>query len=215
MFVFNTKTRVDRTFKMNELGKLFKVDTVMKEETRVIDKIVLEQVLSQGTLNIQSSEACQEIYLFGIYMKEKEVPMQWIKALDQITSPHTYFVIYYRSEVKELCIYRRVEQDTVKRYRAYESPWKFIVEQTLPHCKQLLDVYEAQVTALIPLARQRDETTQDLLKRYEEVQKLDKQIKALEQKINREKQPNKKFELARQLRGLQEDYKKKRGMQYE
>lgn len=212
MFVFNTKTRVDRTFKMSELGKLFKVDAVMKEEAKSIDKVVLEQVLSQDTLNMKSSEACQEIYVFGIYIKEREVPIHWIKALDQITSPHTYFVMYFRNEVKELCIYRQVEQDTIKRCKTYETPWKLEGDQDLPYCKQLVDVYEALVTSLIPLCRQKGETTQQVLQRYEEVQKLDKQIKGLEQKINCEKQPKKKFELARQLRVLQGDYNKKRGM---
>ena len=211
MFVLNTKTRVDKVFKMRELGKLLKVDQAMKEEAKVIEKIVLQQVLTQDTLNIKSSEACQEIYLFGIWMQEKEVPIHWIKALDQLTSPHTYFVVYYRQEVKELCIYRQVEQDVIKRYKTYESPWQQEVEQTLPHCKYLVDVYETYLKALLPLKQQEGETLQQLLQRYEEVQKLDKQIKTLEQKINREKQPKKKFELARQLRTLQGDYNKKRG----
>lgn len=211
MFVLNTKTRVDKVFKMRELGKLLKVDQAMKEEAKVIDKIVLQQVLSQGTLNIKSSVDCQEMYIFGIWMQEKEVPMHWIKALDQLTSLHTYFVVYYRQEVKELCIYRKLEQDIIKRYKTYESPWRQEVEQTLPHCKHLVDVYEAYLKALIPLEQQEGEMIQQLLQRYEEVQKLDKQIKILEQKINREKQPKKKFELARQLRTLQGDYNKKRG----
>ena len=211
MFVLNTKTRVDKVFKMRELGRLLKVDQVMKEEANAIDKIVLQQVLTQDTLNIKSSEACQEIYVFGIWMKEKEVPVHWIKALDQLTSPHTYFVVYHRQEIKEMCIYRQVEQDVIKRYKTYESPWQQEVAQALPHCIDLLAVYEAYLKRLIPLEQQKNEMIQQLLQRYEDVQKLEKQIKILEQKISRERQPKKKFELARQLRVLQGKYNKQKG----
>lgn len=211
MYQFNSKTQINRTFKMRELSKLFKVDSKMKEEAQQIDYIALEQVLSPQTLHLEGAGGCEEIYIFAIHLKEKETPWLWVKALDQVTTPHTYFRMYYQGEVKEIGIYREKVDEEIKHYKTYENEWHLVAFNQLPYCKDLLEVYSCLLEGLIPLKRAEEESLKALLGRYEEIQILEKQIKSLEQKIQREKQSKKKLELARALRALQGEYREKRG----
>lgn len=206
MFEFNSKTVVNRTLKKNELTKLIQMTPEIRQEMKYIEVVSLSQVLSYKTLHIEEKESCREIYVFDIQVSDKEVPYYFIKALDEVTALHTYFIISAKHLQKELCIYRIVTSECIKRHKLYETPWQEEKNSQLPHCTNMLHVYEALVESIIPLQKRDNEGLNILLHRHEQVQKIAKQIKSLEQKAAREKQPKKKFELARQLRELQGDF---------
>ena len=163
----------------------------------------LEQVISTGTINMKSNEDCKEIYIFEIELKEKKVPLWFIKSLDEATKLHTYFILLYSELVKELCIFRQVQEGTIKFGKVYESEWHKEDLKELPYCKNIKDVYKNLVIQLIPIVPNEDEELEDFIDRYTQIETLKKNIQNSEKKAYKEKQPRKKFDIGRDMRKLQ------------
>jgi hypothetical protein len=203
MFKFNSKTQVDRVFKIKELYKIIKADKVVKVDAAYIEKVTLDQVISTDTINMKSNEECTEIYIFKIELNQKEVPLRFIKSLDEAIKLHTYFILQYGELVKELCIYRQVQEGTIKFGRVYESEWQNEDLKELPYCSNIKDVYKNLVFGLIPMAPNEDEELNGFIDRYIYIEKLRRNIVNFEKKAYQEKQPRKKFDIGRDIRDLQ------------
>lgn len=202
MFNFSSKTHVDKVFKVQELYKVIKAGKEIKEDASCIDKIILAKVISSDTLNMKSSDDCKEIYIFEIELKEKKVPIEFIRSLDKVTKLHTYFILRYLNQIKELCIYRHVQGDMIKFGKEFESDWKIAEFKELPYCSSIKDIYKNLVISLIPIVPKDNEELEEIIERYFQIQKLKKDIDGLEKKAYQEKQPRKKFDIGRDLRNL-------------
>lgn len=202
MFKFSSKTQVDKVFKLKELYKMINADKEIKEDAAIIDKIALAKVLSSNTLNMKSSEECKEIYIFHIALKEKRIPIKFIKSLDESIKLHTYFILQYGEQVKELCIFRQVQEDVIRFGKVYESQWQNEAFEELPYCSSIKDIYKYLILGLIPLRPKSNENLAEFIERYSQVQRLKKDIEILEKKAFQEKQPRKKFDIGRDIRSL-------------
>lgn len=203
MFKFSSKTEVDKVFKMRELYKVIKADKTVKLDAIYIEKVTLTKVISFDTINMKSNEECREIYIFKIELKEKQVPLSFIKALDEATKLHTYFILQYGEQFKEICIYRQVQDDIIKFGKVYESDWQNEELKELPYCSSIKDVYKNLVFGLIPVVPNEDEELEEFIQRYSQIHKLKKEIVCLDKKAYQEKQPRKKFDIGRDIKNLQ------------
>lgn len=202
MYSLNSKTKVDKVFKVGDLLKRITQDKAVKQEAKNIESFTLEYVLNPDTIHIQGNEQCHEIYIFRIKLKEKQVPEIFIKEFDKLIELHTYFILECRDEVKELGIYREIHENGIKRGMVYETPWQEEMTEDMPYCHTLKDVYDSLFKTLIPLAPKEDETLEVFLERYEQVQKLQREIVTLTRKAQTEKQSRKKLDLGRQVTKL-------------
>lgn len=182
---------------------MIKADQSIKADAACIEKVILEEVISTTTLHMKSDEICKEIYIFKIKLKEKKVPLLFIKSLEQVITFHTYFVLHYKEEVKELCIYRQMREDKIQFGKVYETQWQEQVLKELPYCSSLKDVYRHLLLQLIPLTPRVEEDLATFITRATQIEKLEKQKITLHKKAEREKQPRKKFDLGRDIRSLQ------------
>lgn len=202
MYSLNSKTKVDKAFKMTDLFKLIKADKMIKQDAAIVQSVVLEHVLNPQTIHLKNDDKCQEIYIFRIKLKEKRVPELFIKKLDEVIELHTYFILEYESEVKELGIHRVIYESTIKRGKLYEIPWQEEVEENMPYCHKLKDIYDRLMMTLVPLESKEEEDLEAFLCRYEEVQKLQREIVTLTRKAQTEKQPRKKLDIGREVTKL-------------
>lgn len=202
MYSLNSKTKVDKAFKMTDLFKLIKADKTIKQDAAIVESVMLEHVLNPQTIHLKNDDKCQEIYIFRIRLKEKQVPELFIKKLDETIELHTYFILEYESQVKELGIYRVIHESTIKRGKIYETPWQEEVEEDMPYCHKLKDLYDHLIMTLVPLESKEDENLEAFLCRYEEVQRLQREIVALTRKAQTEKQPRKKLDIGREVTKL-------------
>ena len=202
MYSLNSKTKVDKAFKMTDLFKLIKADRTIKQDAVIVDSVVLEHVLNPETIHIKNDDKCQEIYIFRIKLKQKQIPKLFIKKLDEVIELHTYFILEYKLQVKELGIYRIVHESTIKRGKLYETPWQEEVEENMPYCHKLKDVYDHLIMTLVPLESKENESLEAFLCRYEEVQKIQREIATLTRKAQTEKQPRKKLDIGREVTKL-------------
>lgn len=207
MYSLNSKTKVNKVFKLADLLKLIKADKQIKAEAKMIESVVLEHVINEETIHIAGDTACREIYIFRIKLNQKDTPELFIKALDEITQLHTYFILEYSNQVKEMGIYREVQDEHIERGKSYTTQWQEEALKELPYCHKLVDVYEALMVSLIPLERRQNETLGQCLERYEQVMKLEKEIEVMVHKAQKENQSRKKLDLARKVTKLKAELK--------
>lgn len=207
MYALNSKTFVNKEFKKKEILKLIKGDKNIKKESSCIGKITLNNVISEDTLNMKFDDSCKEIYIFKIDLIEKIIPIEFIKSFDKVIELHTYFVFEYEEEIKELCIYRHIENNSIKRGNVYESNWNKQELKELPYCMNIKEIYNNLIFNLVDLKPNEDEEVNCFLERFSNVTKLKKEINALEKKAFKEVQPKKKFEMGRIIRKQKEELK--------
>lgn len=200
MFELNSKTLVDREFKTKEILKMINADKDIKKDASFIEKIILTNVISEETFNMKANSLCKEIYVFNINLKEKRIPIDFIKAFDRNIELHTYFIFEFEEEFKELCIYRYIEDNKIKHGNIYEGEWGKKEVKQLPYCMNICEVYNYFVINLVNLKIRENEDMNAFLERFNNIGKLKKEIQALEKKAFKEAQPRKKFDIARDIR---------------
>lgn len=214
MFDLNSKTLVDREFKTKEILKMINADKDIKKDASSIEKIILTNVISEKTFNMKANSLCKEIYVFNIRLKEKIIPIDFIKAFDRNIELHTYFIFECEEELKELCIYRYIEDNRIKRCGIYESEWGHKEIKELPYCLNIFDVYNYFVMNLVDLKIRHNEDMNTFLERFNNIEKLKKEIESLEKKAFKEAQPRKKFDIARKIRIQKETLQELEGENY-
>lgn len=205
MYQLNSKTKVDKTFKVSDLLKKMKADKSIKAEAALVDAVILEHIINPDTIHTKNSEECKEIYVFRIKLKERQVPEQFLKKLDESIHLHTYFLLEHEGEIKELGIYREVKEEQIKRGKWYQSDWQGEKLETMPYCGSIKEVYEQLMMSLVPLETRENEGLKEFLERYTKLQRLEKELSIIENKAQKEKQPRKKLELGRTGRKIKEE----------
>ena len=211
MFEFNSKTEVNKEFKVKEILKMVKADRNIKNDALSIEKIVLKNVISEETLNISSGELCREIYIFDITLKERRIPVDFIKSFDKNIELHTYFIFKYNDEVKELCIYRNIENDTIKRRDIYETDWSNYKLKELPYSISIKEIYENLIFNIVDLKHNENEDVDTFLERYKRIEKIKKEIIVLDKKAFKEVQPKRKFDIGRDIKAKKAELKALQG----
>lgn len=207
MFKFNNRTLVNKEFKTKEILKMINADKNLKNDASCIEKILLTNVISEGTLNIKSDNSCKEIYILKIDLKEKKIPIEFIKNFDKDIELHTYFIFKYEEEFKELCIHRYIENNSIKRGNVYESDWNKEELRELPYCINIKEIYDNLIFNLVDLKLNENEELNYFLERFSIIQKIKKEINVLEKKSFKETQPRKKFDIGREIRKQKEKLK--------
>lgn len=204
MFQFNNKTLVNKEFKLKEILKMINADKNIKNDASCIKNITLSNVISEDTLNIKSDNLCKEIFIFKIDLKEKRIPVEFIKAFNRFMNMHNYFIFNYKGSYKELCIYRYIENDSIKFGSIYESYWKQEKLKDLPYCIKIKEIYDNLIFNLVDLEPIENEELNCFLERYNNIRKIKKEICVLEKKAFKETQPKKKFDMGREIRKQKE-----------
>jgi hypothetical protein len=204
MFEFNSKTLVNREFKIKDILKMVDADKNIKKESSCIEKITLINVISEETLNMKADDSCKEIFIFKIDLTEKIIPIEFIKSFDKAIELHTYFIFQYKDQMKELCIYRYIENNSIKRGNIYENDWNKQELKELPYCMNIKEIYNNLIFNLVNLKPNNNEEVNCFLERFSNIQKIKREISALEKKAFKETQPKKKFDIGREIRKQKE-----------
>lgn len=204
MFVFSSKTQVNKKFRFQELFKLMLADKAVRADAKTVLSVTLANVLSSDTLNLPAKGKVKEIYVFDIELSSKAIPALFISALDKAINLHTIFVLHHDGKEMLYGAYKERADKGVKIGKYYGTDWKDQNEPiSIPLDATSLDeTYKAMLCTLIPLESGKEETTSDFVARYEQVTKLQKEIDKLQHKVDSEKQSKKRFEFNEQLKQM-------------
>ena len=207
MFVFSSKTQVNKKFRFQELFKLMSADKAVKADAKTVLSVTLANVLSSDTLNLPTKGKVKEIYVFDIELSSKTIPTLFIASLDKAINLHTIFVLHHDGKEMLYGAYKARTEKGVKIGKYYGTDWKDQSEQIIVplDVTSLDEIYKAMIGTLIPLDALDEENTSDFVARYEQVTKLKKDIDKLQRHVDAEKQSKKRFELNEQLKQMKTD----------
>jgi hypothetical protein len=165
-----------------------------------IEKIRWLYKLSPSTIHIPKQGKIEEIHIFTLTLKSKELPKEVIKSIKNLIS----YPILFQIKHEELFCYATYSMEGDK---CYFSPWNASIEFDFNETN-LERVYENMVKKFLSTEVQKPQIDlKTAMALDHRVQVLNKEIEALKKKIDREKQFNKKLELSQILKPKERELK--------
>ena len=162
--------------------------------------------LAESTLNIAPGQAVTEIEVIEIKLTQPQLDEAVLRQIDKEIPYHILFVLSYGNKIQAWTGYKEAAESGKKAFKVnkyYHTEW--MLEDEL-----ILDIEGLNMDAvwdnfIIQVGGVELEQGNDLSKQIElddrKVQ-LTKDIEKLEKQARSEKQPNKKFQLAQQVKAL-------------
>lgn len=161
--------------------------------------------LSEETTNLESTDEVQEIQVFEITLKTKDLSKEVLENIDKVILYPILFVLRFGNKLKLTISYKKrnkIDENRMVIDSYYETQWmnenKLKVQG--PFRLDLKDVYENIIRQLIPIESNKKSSIEEVIKLNNKIEKLKKEIAILDSKLTREKQFNRKVEINRELR---------------
>lgn len=177
--------------------------------TEQVEAIYWRNKVAPSTVNLAEGAEVAEIEIFEIKLRAPSLDENVLRQIDRAVPYHLLFILEYDGRYQAAIGYKEATNSGDMPFKVdkyFYTVWADD-EGSLPlHLDGLtMDaIYENFVrqTAGEALASCGEETLKESVERYKQAEQLQKKIAALEAKIRRERQPRKKFLLAKELRQL-------------
>lgn len=167
--------------------------------------------LAATTLNLTAGEAVKEIEVFEVLLNAPQLDEAVLRQIDREIPYHILFILTYDGKAQAWIGYKEAAasgSNAFKVSRYYHTDW--VPEDELRFRVDGLNmdaVYESLVRQIAGGALQADsgESLQASVERDETRRQLEKQIAALESKMRKEKQLNRRMEINAELKRLRKE----------
>ncbi len=167
---------------------------LQKDFADKIQKITWKYKLAESTIGIAKTEAVTEIQIFEIELKEQIVPKNVLKIIDKsIPYPILYRLVYDENVVYGITL---KENTSVDNY--YFSDWNPDIAFDFTGIN-LEKVYQKLVKTFVRDEAQNKGSFSEIIDVDKKINALEAKIAALENKISKEKQFNRKVEINKVL----------------
>lgn len=166
--------------------------------------------LAASTLNIAAGEVVSEVEVFEVRLNEPKLDEAVLKQIDKEIPYHILFILTCDGKAQAWIGYKEAAasgSNAFKVSRYYHTDW--IAEEELQLRIDGLNmdaVYESLVRQIAgdKLQAESGESLKESVERDEKKKQLEKQIAALESKMRREKQLNRRMEMNAEIKKLKE-----------
>ena len=208
MMLFSEKTQLNRIIPKAKFMKLAGLSTVVRKEFQNnVDRLILANILRKDTVNINQGKNVNEIDVFEFLLKEKTVSDNLIREIDSVIPKYILFVFKYKDEIQIAISYKEklASGDKFKILKIYRSEWQK-KESVLLELNGLdLDaVFNGFISQISNGKIEINENTEikQAVEKSVEIERLERQIEQLKNKIRKEVQFNKQIELKNELKTL-------------
>ncbi len=201
MTEFPVSTRVNRRVPKEAFYKHLTLTAALKDKfVTDVDRIVIENSLSNGSLNLNAQSEIKEILVLSVTLKKQEFDGKIVEAIAK-QNPHKLLFVLVFEDMKKLALYHS---------KLYNTDWTNENEISLKLNGSSLDEIWQSFIEQTALYRERAENSGSLsiderLARQERITKLEKLIEKTEKSAWKETQPKKKFELYSKLKGYKSE----------
>ena len=198
---FPASTAIHKRMPKEAFYKRLTLTAALKEKfVTDVERIVIENSLSNDSLNLSSTSEIKEILLLSIALKKQEFDGKVAEAIAR-QNPHKLIFLLSCEGSQQLALYHN---------KLYRTPWMSADNIELKLNGSSLDEIWKSFIEQIALYEERAENVGSLsvderLALQEQITKLEKLIKKTEAAAWKEQQPKKKFELYTKLK----EYKRK------
>ncbi len=187
---------------------------IKKAFTDQIKIIYWRNKLAATTLNLAPGEQVTEIEVFEVRLAAPDLDENVLRLIDREIPYHILFLLEYDGKYQAAIGYKEAAGSgnaVFKVDRYYRSEW--LAEKELPlHLEGLtIDaVYENFIRQIAgdSLSGGENTTLKESVEQQKQREQLEKQIAALEAKMKKEKQLNRKMELKAEIKKLRKEFKK-------
>ncbi len=197
--------------------KLPVTPAIKRAFTEQIKIIYWRNKLAAGTLNLASGKQVTEIEVFEVRLASPDLDENVLRLIDREIPYHILFLLAYEGKYQAVMGYKELAaagKAAFKVDRYYRTQW--LPEQELPLQLEGLTidvVYENFIRQIAgdSLASGENSTLKESVEQQKQREQLAKQIAALEAKIKKEKQLNRKMELKARIKKLTREWSVKSG----
>lgn len=204
--IFNEKTQLNKIIPKAKFIKLAELSTAVRNEfNNNVDRLRLANILRQDTINIPKGKTVVEINVFEFQLKEKIVSDSLIKEIDSAIPNHIIFLFVCNDMAQIAISYkeRLATSNKNKIIKTYRSKWENVDNLNLRINGLDLDsVYNNFINQISDGEIETNEETsiKAAVEKSVEIEKLQRKIEQLKNKIKKEPQFNKQLELKKDLK---------------
>ena len=186
-----------------------KINTRLQQQiTAEIESIYWKHKLSPETLNISAGKYVHEIEIIEIAVRQQGISTSIIEAIDREIPYHILFILRYQELAQLWISYKESSKNREGKFKVdsyYCTAWAKPNQLKITIEGLTLDkVYENLIQQIAgdKLCVTEESDLKNAINEAKETEKLQRQIKQLENKIDKEKQFNRKVKLMGELRKL-------------
>ena len=210
MIRFPDGTRVGKNVPKTVFYKHLEVSTKMKRIfVNDVERIIWAYKFAPSTLNVSDGKQVHEITVFEIDMKVMECPTEMFVYIDKNIPRHTIFILSHDGKRCAVINYKEAVQGNAsqpyKVTKTYKSDWQSSDELKLQLEGSSMDaLYESFVRQVAgsQILDSSGSLKEDIVISQEQLA-LQKEIAALKKRLTAERQPQKKFQLHKELKELE------------
>ncbi|MCD1269888.1 DUF4391 domain-containing protein [Microbacterium sp. MEC084] len=167
-----------------------------------VQRVTWAYKLAESTVRLKGTDAVPEIQVFTVEAKGDDVSKDVLTAIDKAVHFPIIFEVLRGNEVRTVAAHKTLSGTAPKVGAYFTTPWLpgDATRSPLPAAIDLSALYEALLSALLPIVTRRGESLSEVADRMERATKLQREITALERKLRAEPQLNRKVELRRELK---------------
>ncbi len=187
-------TELKKQLPKSAIYKKFSMNTSSKEKFDAdISRIEIVNEVSPANTTIAAGDAVSSFFVLLVSLKKEEFDEKNIIMLSKLIEQNILFVLTCEGKAK-LVVYRT---------KLMQSEWLPIEKLSVPLTGLSMDsAWENIVIQIGNVEMEQGNSLDEQIRRNEERAKIQKQIEALEKQAWNEKQPKRKFELAKQIKIL-------------
>ena len=204
MTEFPVSTRVNRRVPKEAFYKHLTLTAALKDKfVTDVDRIVIENSLSNDSLNLNAQSEIKEILVLSVTLKKQEFDGKIVEAIAK-QNPHKLLFVLVFEDKKKLALYHSKLYNTdwtneneislTLNGSSLDEIWSSFVEQTALYEEQAENVDSLSIDERLAL--------------QEQITKLEKLIAKTEKSAWKEQQPKKKFELYSKLKEYKKELEK-------
>lgn len=167
---------------------------LQSEFTKKIQKITWKYKLAEDTIGISKTEKVTEIQIFEIELKQQVIPKNVLKIIDKSIPYQILYIFTYKDDIAYGITLK--EKNSVQNY--YFTEWNQEIHFNFTGI-DLEKVYQKLIKAFITNEAKSQNSFTDIIDVDNKIKSLEIDISALETKIRKEKQFNRKVELNKTL----------------
>lgn len=193
------------------------VTTAVREKfVSEVQRITWAYKLAEATVNLAGDAEVPEIQVFHIEAKGSDVPESVLMAIDNAIPFPIIFEIHRgggeTDSIRMAAAHKQLAGGVPKLSDYYTTDWlpPNADRLALPPAISLSTLYTALLAPLLPVSACAGQNTSEIAERLKTVQKLERDIAALERKLRNEPQLNRKIELRRTLKTKQAELEQQR-----
>jgi hypothetical protein len=208
LFHYPTQAAFERVLPKSKIYEHSKPTSAVKELfVKQVDKIIWQYKLAPETINLPAKPNVPEIQVFTIALKTQELSEDVLRCIDQAIPLPIFYQLTFANRIKIKAAYKRPSDADAGKWVTesyFETDWldKDTDRAELPVVLDLAGLYEHLLRPLLPLPPRTGESLKTQVERLSLLRTKQNEYRKLENRLNNERQFNRKVELNAQLRLL-------------